>query len=304
VPLRPRRRRPIGVAGALVVMTLPLALARPAAAATYYEIPRLQMSVRVLDDGVLEVTEDVTYQFIGSHTSRERVLKWPEGASLSQLEVGEPESAYRQGGGTDLKRAAGPGTFGVETAGWRDALRVVWHFRATDESRTFRFTYRLHRVTVAHADVAEVAMWLWNPRDARGFADRAEAELELPGPADGTRFRVWALPGYLRPRPEVSLGDAGAQLSYPYTGYTHAQDPTLLRLRAVFPRSLLATTSGARVADDVAFDRIVREETEAAAPARDRSWPTQAWPWWSWLVGLAVVIGWPVLVMARRRRPW
>jgi hypothetical protein len=195
VPLRPRRRRPIGVAGALVVMTLPLALARPAAAATYYEILRLQMSVRVLDDGVLEVTEDVTYQFVGSHTSRERVLKWPEGASLSQLEVGEPESAYRQGGGTDLKRAADPGTFGVETAGWRDALRVVWHFRATDESRTFRFTYRLHRVTVAHADVAEVAMWLWNPRDARGFADRAEAELELPGPADGTRFRVWALPG-------------------------------------------------------------------------------------------------------------
>jgi Predicted membrane protein (DUF2207) N-terminal domain len=288
-------------------MTLPLALARPAAAATYYDIPRLQMSVRVLDDGVLEVTEDVTYQFVGSHTSREHLLKWPEGASLSQLEVGERESAYRQGGGTDLNRAADPGTFGVETAGWRDALRVVWHFRATDESRTFRFTYRLHQVTVAHADVAEVAMWLWNPTDARGFADRVEAELELPGPADGTRFRVWALPGYLRPRPEVSLGDAGAQLSYPYTGYAHSQNPTLLRLRAVFPRSLLATTSGARVADDVAFDRIVREETEAAAPSRDWSWPARSWPWWSWLVGLAVVIGWPVLVvarMARRRRPW
>ena len=43
-------------------------------------------------------------------------------------------------------------------------IRVVWHYRASDETRTFAIRYRVTGVTVAYDDVVDVNWKVWGER--------------------------------------------------------------------------------------------------------------------------------------------
>ena len=81
------------------------------------------------------------------------------GESLGGAFVMENGHRYQPGASAELGSAGAPGTFGTARTG--QGTRIVWHFSAADEQRTFTVGYTLRGVTVAHDDVADVNLKVW-----------------------------------------------------------------------------------------------------------------------------------------------
>jgi len=73
---------------------------------------------------------------------------------------------YRPGANTELGGFGLPDTFGVTEID--DGIRIVWHYRALSERRTFTVSYRFRGLAVAYDDVVDVNLRVWastGPRD-------------------------------------------------------------------------------------------------------------------------------------------
>ncbi len=149
-----RRARRALAASAVAAAAL-AALALPGAAgAQSFALPSATVAVRVLPDGGLAVDESITVAFSGRFTFGYRDIPLRPGESIGDVSVSEPGRAYAPGGSTAREPNLAPGTFGVERSSRRAS--VVWHFSASDETRTFLLHYRLSGVAVAYDDVVDV----------------------------------------------------------------------------------------------------------------------------------------------------
>ena len=115
--------------------------------------------MQVTKDGSLVVDELITYAFSGPFTGGYRDVPLRKGESIDHVQVSEAGRAYRPGGCTELGCADEPATFGTTVVG--DHKRIVWHYQAQDETRTFRIHYRLSGVAVAYDDVVDVNLQVW-----------------------------------------------------------------------------------------------------------------------------------------------
>ena len=169
--------------------------------------------------------------------------------------------AYRAGASAELGSSGAPGTFG--TARTEEGVRIVWHYQALDERRTFSVGYRLRGLAVAYDDVVDVNLQVWGPEWEVGLA-RLTTEEILPGRASGPEYRVFGHPVWVR----------GDVRRLPQRVLLRAQDVPprqFVELRVVFPRSLLTSTAGARVVPGDGLPRILAEErADAASYDRDR----------------------------------
>jgi hypothetical protein len=291
----------------LAVLALaPMLLAvSPAAAAerTYAEGISSRMTLRVQPDGTIDVTEDVTFRFVGHHTGRERVLDWEadDGVLVDRVQVSEGETAYRDGG-TRKPGTGVPGTYAVDLTERYAGADVTWHFDATNETRTFRFSYRMRRQTVAYADTAEIKLGLFSSRDMQAALDRLDVAVVLPGPAGGDGFKVWVSPSHSRWSMELDgnrLAVAMPEIPVSLSGSSRYQYVTL---HLLFPRSLLTSTAGARTSSEAAFDRIVREREEGSRTPSPSSPFRFLLPFV--IFGLVVnLVTWVVRRVRRRSRP-
>ena len=110
----------------------------------------------------------------------------------------ENGTQFRPGGCTDLGCSSPAGTFGVTHVGGK--ARIVWHYSALDESRTFEIRYRLSGLAVAYSDVVDVNLDVWGSEWKTGL-NQLVANLHAPGPVGGrgearsTSAATWRSPG-------------------------------------------------------------------------------------------------------------
>src|SRR5439155_12080375 len=140
--LRRSMRRALLVAAALGALALP-------AAAHAYSLPNADVAVRVASDGSLLVAEHITIE--GAFHGAYRDIPLRPGESIDRIGVSERGTFYRRGGSTALGSIESPGTFNYESRGKR--VRIVWHFQAAGEPRTFTVSYRFRGLAVAYDDV-------------------------------------------------------------------------------------------------------------------------------------------------------
>ncbi len=141
----------------------------------------------------------------------------------------------------------------MESLGSR--IRVVWHYRSTDEDRTFTITYRVQGTVVAYDDVVDVNLKIWG--DEWEFAlDHLGAEMLLPDGAVAGDVLVW---GHAATADGAT--DLGTDEVSPHLEATGVPDRQFVEFRVVFPRRLLATTDGATVVEAPGLDGILAEET-------------------------------------------
>ena len=89
-----------------------------------------------------------------------------------------------------------PGSFGVEQTS--KLVRIVWHYRATDERRTFTIKYRFRRLAVVYDDVVDVNLRVWGD-EWKAPLGSLNARMELPRAAAlGPAYRVWGSPAWVR----------------------------------------------------------------------------------------------------------
>ena len=256
-------RRPTIAAFALGVACLVLLGAEPAQAKEF-TLPRALVEVRVDPTGALHITEHITYSFDGPFSGAYREIPLRDGESISNVSVREGDAEYTPGASTELGSFGLPGTFGVaKVEGNR--TRIVWHYSAVNESRTFEVSYTFVGLSVAYDDVVDVNLRVWGDEWAAELS-RLEARIQLPGRAPGDVY-VWGHPASVDGVTELDSRGRGASLRAANVPPEH-----WVEMRVVFPRSLLQTTSGAREEQGDGLQEILDEEAEFAANAeRDRA---------------------------------
>jgi len=221
------------------------------------------VEVVVERDGSLRVTEQITYDFEGSFSGGYREIPLRPGETIDEIAVSEGGTQYTPGASAELGSSGVPGTFGVADLGGR--VRVVWHYAAADEVRTFVLEYRLQGMTVAYDDVADVNLKVWGDEWTVGLS-RLTARVLLPA-ADlvaGTVL-VYGHPATIDG--ETTLGADGLSPALEARDVPAGQ---WVEIRVVFPRRLLISTEGAAVSPGAALD-VIRDEESAAAEREEAS---------------------------------
>ncbi len=158
---------------------------------------------------------------------------------------------YAPGGNTALGSHDQAGVFGATSIA--GGARVVWHYRAADERRTFTVSYRVIDGAVAYDDVIDVGWAVWG--DQWDFdLERLGATLANPAldPADPD-YRVWGHPRSVEG--ETIRGDGVATLEA-----ADVPDHTLVEMRVTIPRVPGQDVSGARIRPGQGLPKILAAE--------------------------------------------
>lgn len=230
--------------GAIVVGVSSISSLEP----KHYEITDAAVDVELQRDGSLIVSERLTFDFSGRFEGAYREFPLNGGARVTEVSVAEGEKAYAPGGNTALGSSDRPGTFGARSELGSD-FRIVWHYEAQDEVRTFDVVYRVENATAVHRDSVDVTWTIWGEQ-WDFWLDRLEATISARGgvaPVD-----AWVRPRSLGADPEV--GDAASVV------IERLPEGENAGMRAVFPREAITSTSGTTPGSDEALSEIAREE--------------------------------------------
>ena len=203
------------------------------------------------------VEENITFAFYGSFTGGFREVLLREEELLDEVAVSESGREYRPGASAELGSAGAPDTFG--TTRTDRGVRIVWHYEARDEQRTFRVGYRLRGLAIAYDDVVDVNLKVWGDEWEQRLG-RLTAVLVAPAPVE----RAWGHP--------VSVpGDVTLDRERVTLRALDVPPKRFVELRALVPRSAFASTLGMKVRSGAALDRIAAEERDdASSYERDR----------------------------------
>ncbi|MEA2517455.1 MAG: hypothetical protein QOG16_1293, partial [Actinomycetota bacterium] len=249
--------------GSLSVAIVLCWLALPGTAfAKSFSLPTAKVVARVQPDGAVEVTESITYSFSGSFTGGYREIPLRPGETISDIHVAEEGRLYRPGASAELGSSGDVDTFGVANLG--DRVRIVWHYAAEYESRTFQVGYTLHRFITSYDDVADLNLRVWGEEWTTSL-DKLKAKIVLPEASP--EVRVWGHPAHVEGYTELDPEGYGASL---FATYVPASQ--WVEMRVVFPTSLLTSTTDTKVVAGDGLDRILAEErAELEAFERDRA---------------------------------
>jgi hypothetical protein len=239
----------------LAALAVALSLAG-AAEAKSYTLLQANVAVKVLPNGALAVDEQIEYSFDGFFSGAYREIPLTKGESISDVSVRENGTVFRPGGCTDLGCSSPAGTFGIAHLGGKD--RIVWHYSALDESKTFEIHYRLSGLAVAYDDIVDVNLDVWGSEWKTGL-NQLLANLQAPGAVQ----RAWGSPVYVRG--DVTIDGSDVKLRA-----INVPAHQFVALRVLIPRSAFTSTSGMRVAKGAGLAKIVAAvEADAAAAQRD-----------------------------------
>ncbi|HYK07172.1 MAG TPA: DUF2207 domain-containing protein, partial [Gaiellaceae bacterium] len=227
-----------------------LALAGNANAKSF-ALPRADVVVQVARDGGLVVAENITFAFDGDFSGGYRDIPLRDGESIDQISVSEGDVGYRPGGCTELGCSSPPGTYGVERRD--EGVRIVWHYAAANEVRTFRIGYRLRGVAVAYDDVVDVNLQVWGDEWEVPLG-QLTAQLLAPGEVS----RAWGHPVGVR-------GDVMIDGNRVTLRALDVPAGQFVELRTLIPRRFFTSTAGMKVESGPGLEKIVAEEREDAA---------------------------------------
>jgi uncharacterized membrane protein len=225
----------------------------PVARADSADIVDADVHLELANDASLLVTERMTFDYQGTFEGSYRDINLLHGEKLTDVQVSEGGQPYQPGGNTALGSHDRPGVFGAESTGF--GARVVWHYRATDEQRTFTLSYRVIDAAVAYDDVIDVGWAVWG--DQWDFdLNQLTASFTDPAldPSDDA-YRVWGHPREVEG--ETFRGDGRATLEA-----SDVPDHTGVEMRVTVPRAPGQNVSGAKVQNGDGLPEIVAEEQQ------------------------------------------
>jgi uncharacterized membrane protein len=243
-----RLRRALAAIFAALAVALVLA---PAALARSADITAANVDLQLAKDGSLLVTEQLTFNYDGSFEGSYRDINLLHGERVKDVRLTQGGTVYKPGGNVALGSSDSPGVFGTEDRG--DVFRIVWHYRASDEQRTYELSYRVVGAAVAYDDVIDVGWTVWG--DQWDFdLDHLTASLANPNldPANPA-YRVWGSPREVEGT--TNRGDGVASLAA-----SSVDSGTAVEFRVTIPRTADQAVTGMRVVKGDGLPQILAHE--------------------------------------------
>ncbi len=281
--------------GLLAALALALVLA-PAASARSADVIDADVELSLADDGSLLVIEHLTYEYDGSFQGSYRDINLLRGERIKDVRLQQGATVFQPGGNTVLGSDDRPGVFGTERFG--NTFRIVWHYRASDEERTYDLSYRVVGGPIAYDDVIDVGWAVWG--DQWSFElDHLTASLANPvlDPANDA-YRVWGHPRTVDGETERGEGVARLQAESIDAG-------TAVEFRVTIPRTSTQDVSGAQQREGDGLPAILAEEQaldddyNSFANRLERFVEDN---WLALIVGLAALAGLVQFLLARVAR--
>jgi len=224
----------------LGVLLMSAALHSPCLAKSY-RITEVGITAQLRRDGSMEVSENRTYRFSGTFSYAYRDMPLGEPVVFEDFEIYEGGRPY------ELSNSEAPGTYNVSRVSGQ--TRVRWHYRASDESRTFEFRYRARNAVVNHDDAA-ILYYKFLSDDW----DMPQSDISLriipPAPVSRSSINEW-LHGPLWA--ESSISEDGEIRAH----CPHLPAGTFLEVRALYPPGLFP---GARSVTGEVRQQVMAEE--------------------------------------------
>jgi len=278
------------VAVAFMALVLLAGQGAATAFAKEFTLPEARITVALQSDGSVIVTEEITFDFAGSFSGAFRDIPLGSGEQIVDVSVTEVGVPYRDGACAQLGCRGAAGTFGTVIVD--DVQRVVWHYDATDERRTFEVSYRMVGVAVAYDDIVDVNLKVWGDEWKTGL-DRLSAEFTHPGGATPGEERVWGHPD--RVDGSTSLGASGTAPTLQAGDVPAGQ---WVEMRVTVPRSVLSSTAGAALESGPGLQKVLDEEAATSRWEAAQRWFSRTLAAVLVLGGLASVV---FLISAYRR---
>ncbi len=232
----------------VVLIAIEVADAQAKAKGKRYSIDQIRIEAEVLGDGSLRIIEERSYRFHGSFRWADYSLRLTKLGWVSDFELSENGAAYRPGDDQS------PGSYQLSMD--KERFYVKWYYRARDEARTFRLSYRVTDAVVVYDDVAELYYKFVSEQNQKTIG-AVDVTLKLPQPADTSEVRAWA------------HGPLDGQLMFENGLIQLWVKPlparTWWEIRTIFPRAWVADASN-RV-EALAAERIMSEERALAEQA-------------------------------------
>ncbi len=250
-------RRLLGLAATAALVVL---VAIPAAAKSYH-IESADVTIEVMPDGSLLVTERLTFDFDGTFSGAYRDVPLAVNETFELVSIGDELVQYQPGGCSWLGCSSPPGTYGLDQQ--PGLARMVWHHSSNNQTRTFELVYRMKGVVTVYDDVADLQYKVWG--DQWGVrADRVTASVLLPDDASPGDLRVYGHPYGVEG--ETSLGDDGVS---PSLEARNVPPHRFVEIRVVLPPRLLSSSEGVTISAGAGLDVILDEEEAWAEEAND-----------------------------------
>lgn len=215
-----------------------------------YEIDAANVEITLQRDGSLLVRESLRFDFTGSFTGAYRDIPLRGGARITDMAVYGNGVRYTPGAATGLGSYDRPDSFGVkefdgtsdfsgagDTAAANRYLRVVWHYSAEDEDRTFDLVYRVSGATNVRDDVVDVTWSIWGSQWDFWLND---LDARITAASGVAPTHSWLRPRSLGAEPGIE-GDAAV------ASVERVPEGEAVGMRAVFPRDAIVSTAGAEV---------------------------------------------------------
>lgn len=148
----------------------------------YYQIIQVDIDAQLHPDGAMGLTESRTYRFVGSFSYVFRTLPITGPVAFEDFRISERGQFYQ------LSDSAAPGTYRIIRG--RKKIEIRWFFRASDESRTFDFHYRVKNAIQKYDDTA-VLYYQFISGDWDRRSKNAHLILKPPRRLSRTQINEW-----------------------------------------------------------------------------------------------------------------
>ncbi len=168
----------LGTAFVVAALLLPLVCA-----AKTYSLESIRIEADVMPDGLIRVSEHITFDFNGSFSYVYRDIPLGPGDEVSEISVAERGRRYAVAAGED------PGTYSVSRSGGR--TRITWHYAAADGPRTFDISYTSSGAVRRFPDAAEI-YYKFVGEETEVPIERVDVLVRLPRSVETDSVRAWA----------------------------------------------------------------------------------------------------------------
>lgn len=151
-------------------------------AAKYYQIIQVDIGAQLRADGSMEVTESRTYRFVGSFSYAFRTVPTIGPVAFEDFRISERGQFYQ------LSDSMTPGTYRIIPG--QGKIEIRWFFRASDESRTFDFHYRVKNAIQKYDDAA-VLYYQFISGDWDSWSKNVHLALKPPKRLSRTQINEW-----------------------------------------------------------------------------------------------------------------
>jgi uncharacterized membrane protein len=234
----------------LAVLAASVALP-PLAEARSADITNADVTLSLAPDASLLVTERLTFDYHGTFHGSYRDIALNNGEKLTDVRVSEGGPLYRPGGNTALGSDDAPGVFGATSI--PGGARIVWHYAASDEEKTFTISYRVIGGVIAFDDVIQVGWKIWGSQWSFDLDHLTGRVIDRAlNPANPT-YQVWAYPREVEA--DTVRGDGVATIRA-----SDVPSGQYVEMRVTVPRQPGQNVSGARVESGPGFPSIAAQE--------------------------------------------